>query len=177
VRYSRLQTEIARLTKIVHICGIPGSGKTTYCEWLEREKGFLHLNFDRLFHGCGTQSKLALINILRQGPAARFVSELFKRGQSTAIDWGFPLTNLCIVRQLQDEGVDIWWFDGDRAAARQAFAHRDPLCLANFDSQLSSIEKEWAQIQEIIGDRVVETVTPGPVHTKPDRIFEQMFGQ
>ena len=29
----------------VLVGGIPGSGKTSYCRWLEQEKGFLHLDF------------------------------------------------------------------------------------------------------------------------------------
>ena len=42
----------------VLVAGIPGSGKTEYCRRLEREKGFLHLDFDELLTGHGTEEKL-----------------------------------------------------------------------------------------------------------------------
>ncbi len=59
-------------TVIVHVCGIPGSGKTSYSEWLERQKGFLHLEFDQLQRGLGTQSNLSLIELLQANPDAHF---------------------------------------------------------------------------------------------------------
>jgi len=36
------------------VAGIPGSGKTTYCQWLEQQKGFLHLDIDELSKENGT---------------------------------------------------------------------------------------------------------------------------
>jgi len=160
---------------IVHVCGIPGSGKTTYCKWLEQEKHFLHLDFDHLLSGIGTQVKLSLIRPLLEGHTKNFIAKLSERHQSTVIDWGFPVTNLPVVQQLQREGVSIWWFDGDRPAARQAFARRATVSLADFDRQMKSIEKQWTEIEQLIGDHVIGTVKMGPAHAKPDWIFEQMF--
>jgi len=162
--------------KIVNVCGIPGSGKTTFCEWLEREKRFLHLDFDQLLCGRGNKVKLSLTDALRHGSAA-FVSLVSNCGQSTVIDWGFPLTNLPIVRALRNEGVAIWWFDGDRKAARTAFSVRGTPSLSAFDTQLTSIESNWSHIREVIEDHIIETITAGPTHAKAEWIFEQMFGK
>jgi hypothetical protein len=77
----------------VLVAGIPGSGKTEYCRWLEREKGFLHLDFDELLTGHGTEEKLALIEQLRR-TAEEFVFAISKQGKPIVIDWGFPLGSL-----------------------------------------------------------------------------------
>ncbi len=163
-------------TVIVHVCGIPGSGKTSYSEWLEREKGFLHLDFDQLLHGFGTQHKLSLIALFRGNPEA-FISRLSQKSQSTMIDWGFPLSMLSQVRWLQQKGTVTWWFDGDREAARQAFIKRGTVSLKDFLVQMDSIEKNWQAIKEIIGTHIIKTVTPGPTHATPECIFEEMFGR
>jgi predicted ABC-type ATPase len=100
----------------VLVAGIPGSGKTEYCRWLEREKGFLHLDFDELLTGHGTEEKLALIEQLRR-TAEEFVFAISKQGKPIVIDWGFPLGSLSLVRFFKQNGFAMWWFDGDRAAA------------------------------------------------------------
>lgn len=163
-------------TAIVHVCGIPGSGKTSYCEWLERQKGFLHLDFDQLLRGLGTQTKLSLIALLQGNPDA-FISRLSQEGQFTVIDWGFPLSMLPRVRWFQQKGTATWWFDGDREAARQAFIKRGTVSLEAFRVQMDSIEKNWRAIKEIVGTRIIKTVSPGPTHATPEWIFDQMFGQ
>jgi shikimate kinase len=40
-----------RKNRTLLVCGIPGSGKTTYCRWLAQQKGFDHLDFDELLSG------------------------------------------------------------------------------------------------------------------------------
>ena len=163
-------------TVIVHVCGIPGSGKTSYSEWLERQKGFLHLEFDQLQRGLGTQSNLSLIELLQANPDA-FISRLLQTGQSTVIDWGFSLSDLSLVCRLQQRGTVTWWFDGDRKAARQAFIKRGTVSPGHFKVQIDSIEKNWQAIKEIIGTRIIKTVAAGPAHAAPEWIFDKMFGQ
>jgi len=160
---------------IVYVCGIPGSGKTNYCEWVEREKGFLHLDFDQLLGGHGVPLKLALVGRFRENPE-EFISELSKRRQPVVIDWGFPISCLPIVRLFQKKGIEIWWFDGDRAAACEAFAKRKTVSLVAFHAQMKSVQDNWSQIEEVVGHNVIETVTAGPVHAAPEWIFTQMFG-
>ena len=79
-------------TSIVHVCGIPGSGKTYYCEWLEGKHGFLHLDFDQLLRGEGDERKLSLIGLFRENPDA-FISMLSQDRNPTVIDWGFPIAS------------------------------------------------------------------------------------
>jgi adenylate kinase family enzyme len=34
-------------TPITLICGIPGTGKSTFARWIEEKKGFLHLDVEK----------------------------------------------------------------------------------------------------------------------------------
>lgn len=154
--------------------GIPGSGKTTYCRWLEQEKGFLHLDFDELLDGRGTEQKLSLIECLHHS-AKEFIRAISDQGQPIAIDWGFPLSMLTLIRMFKANQIAIWWFDGDRNAARESFVRRGTVPLKDFAAQIESIEKEWAQIDHIVEGNVINTVTAGPAHTSPEYIYSRMF--
>jgi hypothetical protein len=77
---------------IVHVCGIPGSRKSSYCKWLEGQKEFLHLDFDELLRGLGTPHKLSLIALLQKNPDA-FVSKFFT-GRPRRLDrLGIPIVD------------------------------------------------------------------------------------
>jgi hypothetical protein len=168
---SSLQKEV----RIILVCGIPGTGKTTYSKWLAQQKAFDHLNFDELLSGIGTPSQLQLIGILKTSPK-EFVHELSRRGRPTVIDWGFPLASIELVRQLQHRGIAVWWFDGDREAARQSFTARGTVSPEAFRNQMSAIGKEWDQLKATVGERVINVVAAGPTHLAPERIFVEMFG-
>jgi cytidylate kinase len=161
--------------RLILVCGIPGSGKSTFCEWLEREKGFIHLDFDFLLREQGTQEKLSTIAPLLRSDLDNFVSGVRKAGRSVAIDWGFPIASLGAVRLLKQKGFVPWWFDGDREAAHEAFTRRGTVSLEALQVQMAAIERHWADIKRIIESNVIDAVLPGPKHRPPDWIFGQMF--
>jgi AAA domain len=163
--------------RLILVCGIPGSGKSTFCEWLEREKGFIHLDFDFLLRGQGTQEKLSLISPLLRSDLDNFFSELRKAGRPVAIDWGFPVNSLEAVRLLKQGGFVPWWFDGNRNAAQEAFTHRGTVSLQAFKAQMAAIEREWPHIEQIIGPNLIDAVMPGPKHRPPEWIYERVFGR
>ena len=163
-----------RKNRTILVCGIPGSGKTTYCKWLVQQKGFDHLDFDELLSGRGAPAHLDLTALLRTKPKD-FIHKLSRR-RRTVIDWGFRPANIALIRQLQAGGIAVWWFDGDREAALQSFTARGTVSLEAFRTQMSAIETAWSQIKEIIGDRLINAVAAGPTHLAPERIFVEMFG-
>ena len=119
------------------ISGIPASGKSTFCRWLEENKGFLHLNVEEdgvlERHGLATAWE-ALFD--KGATAAPFVEALERFKRPVAIDWGFPPECLDIVRKLFDAGVMLWWFAADWAVARRKFKERGTLPVELFDIQI-----------------------------------------
>jgi hypothetical protein len=167
-------SSLQRDRRIVLLCGIPGSGKTTYSRWLAQQKAFDHLDFDELLSGTGTPTQLKLIGLLKTSPRD-FVHKLSRRAP-TVIDWGFSLASIALIRELQQRGISVWWFDGDREAALQSFIARGTVSLEAFRNQMGAIEKGWNQIKAVIGNRVINAVAAGPTHLAPEKIFVEMFG-
>src|SRR6266446_3289448 len=87
------------------ISGIPASGKSTFCKWLEEKKGFLHLDVEKPGvldrHGLATAWD-ALFDASTS--AASFVQALERFKRPVVIDWGFPPECLNTVRKLSEAG-------------------------------------------------------------------------
>ena len=107
------------------ISGIPASGKSTFCRWLEEKKGFLNLNVEEdgvlNRHGL-SQAWNTLFDAT--GTAAPFIVALEKFNRPVVIDWGFPPEHVNTVRKLFDGGLMLWWFAADWAVARRKFIAR-----------------------------------------------------
>ena len=162
---------------LIHLAGIPGCGKTEFSRWLEREKDFVHLDFDRLLEGEGSTDQLTRVNVLRtQGPRA-FVEELRRIGKPVIVDWGFPTSCLPLVRELNELGVMTWWFDGDRKAARELFLQRGDVPVAALDAQLTAIRRDWPTIKRIIGRRVVKNLDKSGQFLAPNLVFRRVVGR
>lgn len=164
------------ITQNILVCGIPGSGKTTYSQWLEQEKDFLHLDLDELEKGNGTDKKLALLDCLRHS-AERFLTVIARIEQSIVIDWGFPPGLLGMVTCLNANGFAVWWLDGDRDLARESFIRRGTVSLQAFEVQMKSIEENWFLMKEVIEENVIHTVSAGPTYAAPDYLYRRMFAR
>src|SRR5437016_12565980 len=106
---------------ILLISGLPASGKSYFSEWLERTKSFVHFDVEK--DGRVERRELQpLWDRCFEGKTAKpLVDALRKIGSPVVWNWGFPPEALSVVEMLKHEGVQIWWFDADHAAARRAF--------------------------------------------------------
>ena len=140
------------------ISGIPASGKTTFCKWLDRHG--LAAEWLALF-GAGTS-------------AASFVQAL-KFNRPVVIDWGFPPECLDTVRKLFEAGVMLWWFAADWAVARRKFQLRRYPHVQDFDIQIRKIEAALPEINALFGSHVEYALPSTGIYTPPDKIWESML--
>ncbi len=160
------------------ISGIPASGKSTFCRWLEEKKGFLHLNveepgiLDR--HGLATAWNTLFD---ATGTAAPFIDAVDRTGRPVVIDWGFPPEHINTARKLFEAGVMLWWFAADWAVARRKFiAHgnaKGPVAV--FDIQLRKIEAALPDINALFGSHKEYTLHSTGIYPAPETIWESML--
>jgi hypothetical protein len=141
------------------IAGIPGTGKSTYSEWLRDNHDFVHQDVDK-------NSEITAETL-----------------QSTrvVIDWGFPANeaaglsaSLVTINSWRATGAQLWWFDGDRRAAMNKYLElgkpRDA-----WEYQVRGIVKNWDQISlNIENGKRLDVITPS-AHMTSDEIFKEMF--
>lgn len=161
-------------SRLILLSGIPASGKSTYGEWLAREKGFIHLDVE---HGVLQRAGLKELwdRIFTEGiSVAPFIEGVRQFAVPVAIDWGFPPQCLPTVRAFHQHGVATWWFDGDREAARRAFIRRGTVSVADLDVQMRLIAERWAEITSFFGTRVINTINRDVTYIPPEQIFQHM---
>jgi hypothetical protein len=153
------------------IAGIPATGKSHFGQWLSREHGYVHVDVEK---AC----RLEILGLratwdacFQSGDASPFVADLRALGSPVAVDWGFPPDLLHIVRALKREGVGVWWFDGDRARAREEFVKRGTVPVANFDAQMPRIEFRWAEIRDAFGLNRIDVLASSGQRMSPEEIW------
>lgn len=112
-------------------------------------------------------------------PGANFfrdIDEARRTNDNVVIDWGFPVGRLDTVRSLIASGVEPWWFDGDREAALQSFLARTshPGTKPDWDVQLRNIEVNWNDLASTFEGRILDVISPGPVHLSNEERWEQI---
>lgn len=166
---------IERTPAILHVCGFPGSGKTTYSRWLEREKGFRHLEFDRILTGRGSAEDGALMAGART--MTDFVQRVRGLRQSAVIEWGFrPYEDFQGVEELRKLGVDSWWFDADVQAARDSFRRRGDVPMEAFEIQVANITSRWPEMRDFFGDKIIPALAADGSYLAHEVIHARMFG-
>jgi len=160
------------------VSGIPASGKSAFCKWLEREKGFLHLEVEKV--GVLDRPGLAQAwNALfaADASAAAFLEALEKFKRPVAIDWGFPPEHIAAVKKLFQGGVMLWWFAADWAVARRKFEGRGsskrPVDI--FDIQIGKIRDALPEINAVFRNHLVYALPSTAIYTPPEEIWKSMI--
>jgi len=154
--------------KLLLITGVPGTGKTTIGNYLAEEYRFNHLNVELL-----DSWSVELKNLFLSNSWVEFVKRLKSNGKDTVMTWGFmPGVHDKAIKDLQEFGFKLIWFDGNRKAAREAFLKRGTVDEPTLDIQMKRIEK--MNIQNL-NPTIIDTFDEnGKFHSK-DKIVELLI--
>lgn len=144
-----MRRTVLKNQNIILVSGIPASGKSTYARWLASSKGYCHLDVD-FAANAGIRID-AWLESVRQSQT------------SAVIDWGFPPSCLDTVKWLVSQGVEQWWFDGNREVAKAMFLERrkrgeHPAGIEAFVYQMDQIQVNWSKIEEVFRARIIHSI-------------------
>lgn len=157
-----LQGPVTRAPKsspILLLSGIPGSGKSTFGRWLAAVHNFVHLDLE-------VRGVLEEADLVAQwnhmfspyGSVDPFCRAIKRFAAPVVLDWGFPFRKPGIAEALMRNDIDIWWFDGDRTAAKAAFDARGTTPSERFDQQIQDIDHYWPRVTSLVGDQMVRVI-------------------
>jgi hypothetical protein len=137
--------------------GWSNAGKTSFCEWLAKERGFDHVDCDK--DGIKKSGLRSSWNKVEQGDATALRDEPQGRPKSTVIDWPYnPPWDLTLVVTLQNAGIPVWWFDADPQAAQKSFDERGEGNPQDFAAH-SQANQQWrTAVARIYGERHLRTL-------------------
>ena len=154
------------------VAGIPGCGKTTFMQWLAREKGYFHLDMER--GGLEKEGfRDAWNKFVGDVSQNEFFNQLKARYSRIVLDWNFNPAALELVRIVQQRGFQLWWFEGDRLAARRSFIKRGTESVDNFDCQVGKQCAAWKSIEPMVGRRLIRTLTARGIFLSHEKIYKR----
>lgn len=159
-------------SRLTLLAGIGATGKSSYGRWLEAERGFWHIDVENY-----TPNERAFVEAwwrLCNGRAApEDITAAAER--PIVIDWGFPPSAFQMVDRIKGFDIPIWWFDGDRDAARASFIKRRTEDVASFDRYLAELQQYWAKVEPIIRDSTINVIYADGSYMPPQDIYKIMF--
>lgn len=158
------------------LSGVPATGKSTFGNWLEEAKGYLHVDAER----DGRLQELGVhecwAEVFTSFDATEFVKRLKGMNNEVVFNWGFPTQFADVARALQNAGLEPWWFDADHVVARRLFLNRGGIPIADFDRFVSDLKRDWPKIEPIFQPRIVKTLSDDGLYMSPNKIYDVMFG-
>jgi hypothetical protein len=144
------------------IAGIPAAGKSTFCRWLSREHQYVHWEFDQMLADPRAYPKEVepLLEMICASGAEQIEALTKQLPERLVIDWGFPPKNIGTVSVLKAAGFRIFWFDGDRARARQDYIARGTASIQMLDIQMPEIQEAWPQISALFRPNMIDVLRP-----------------
>jgi hypothetical protein len=116
------------------ISGIPGTGKTTIGEYLKEKHGFKHVDIEVILTSPESEREKRIQEL--------FTMHAKEFDRDTVFTWGFhPVKNEPHINYLKSLGVKMFWFDGNRVAARKAFLTRGSVSEELLDIQMGHINR------------------------------------
>jgi hypothetical protein len=180
---------VRKLPRVLILWGVPGVGKSTYADWLVKEKGFVRVDSDAGGAGNTRAAKAWRVVLATLGTPQQFAAlrEFMKvapyNAQPVVVEYGMLANEggIGLLRLMRDSGAETWWFDGDRDAAFEAWkaenvkASRD-MADAKWREVVGIINDNMERITEFFGTNIARTIEFGPTHAPPEETFKAMFG-
>ena len=154
---------------IILLAGVPASGKSTFGRHLSRAHDFAHYDLECYPRGWPHPE----LKSFWDTSLAVFISQIKQYHPRVALDWGFPVHCLPVVRELQHQRVRLLWFQADVSQARKVFVERGGIALSNFDKQVADIGK--AGYPKTLACEVVETLSNGGTFLDLEKITDMIF--
>jgi hypothetical protein len=137
------------------LAGVPATGKSSFGNWLEAQKGYFHLDFDEEDiveqRGFGQAQDL----LWHHNQAEPLLHAFIARHQPIVLTWGFATHFLPIVKQVLTWGFVPVWFTATHHVARQALIKRGGMDVKYFDQYMALLAPMEQEIVAVFGGRVL----------------------
>jgi hypothetical protein len=160
--------------RIIFIGGVPATGKTYFSRWLLREHGFTHVELEEKCARDGLGLTHPWDVLRNHGDPHPLMAAVRRLGSAVVLDWGFPPAWMFCIQGFADGGAELWWFEGDRARAREEFAARASMPLHYFDRQLAKINRWWPEIAATFAHRQLHVLGAGGERLQPELIWAKI---
>lgn len=163
--------------KIILLCGMPASGKSTFGKYLQDKHGYTYISMeDNVWPDKKMQS---LWNDVFEPKSQYRKVEMFIRYlqeyyENVVLDWGFPMTQIRLVQLLKRHGCEIIWFSCSVPIARERYIKRkDGRLISDFDTQIKNIEENNDVLIKELDPKVIDVLNKD----KTEKTIKQIYSE
>jgi hypothetical protein len=157
------------------LAGVPATGKSSFGNWLEEHKRYLHLDFDEediiQKRGFGREQDL----LWHQHQTEPLLQALIARHQPIVLTWGLAPQFLPLVKHLLIWGFVPVWFTAARETARQAFIQRGGIDVKYFDQYMTQITPLEQEIIAVFSGHVLQPLRDDGTRLPFSAIYAQVL--
>ncbi len=157
------------------LAGVPATGKSSFGNWLEEQKDYLHLDFDEedivQQQGFGQEQQL----LWHQHQIEPLLQALIARHQPIVLTWGFAPHFLPTVTHMLTWGFVPIWFTAARDTARQAFIQRGRIDVKYFDQYMALMTPLEQEIIAVFGGHVLQPLQDDGTRLPFSAIYAQLL--
>ncbi len=156
--------------RLIVLWGVPGAGKSRFASHLVDDHGFIFIDTDV---GAATDLlRMSWFSLISHGPVGPFLRQVAVQPTPVVAEYGLwaNAQNIALLQQLETQGAEPWWFDGDRDACFagwQAENERRGRLLQDqrWWDVVSEIDRNMTALEALYGpDRMLTTVDIGPTY-------------
>lgn len=157
------------------LAGVPATGKSSFGNWLEEEKGYFHLDFDEediiQRRGFGREQDL----LWHQHQVEPLLKAVIAWHQPIVLTWGFAPHFLPLVKHLLTCGFVPVWFTAACETARQASIHRGGIDVKYFDQYMDAMTPMEQEIIAVFGGHVLRPLQDDGTRLPFSAIYTQVL--
>ena len=160
----------------IFVAGIPATGKSYFGEWLAKNHGYLHIDFEKQGDLLWERYRKGLYYWVERSLAKPLIDQLKAEGKPLYFNWGFPLSSLQIdmAGQLTKNLLPIW-FHAETSLARSAFEKQEGIPVRLFDNQVADIARHGFALDTLFGANTIESLRGDIGYLKPEDIFNKIL--
>lgn len=171
---------------MVILWGIPGTGKSTFANWLRDRMGFEYVDTDELASRPPSSPLERAWEPFRRGlgEPQKFMTAAARALRPVVVEYGLWVTpdTIDILRSLRSLGAVPIWFDGDPAAAKQSWITKNhqigrPFEDDFWDKVVAESTRNWSHVGDLFGGNIVRAVEAGPKHLAQEDIYVLTLGR
>lgn len=146
------------------ISGIPGSGKTSFGNFLHTGKKYTHIDLE----------DPTTLKEFSQSPEM-FIANILRNAKDVVVTGGFKASEWAhtMVTFFMHSGFSFVWFDGNRPAARKTFLKRSTAPIQLFDEKIKEVHAAHETIMHL-NPQIIDTFDAAGNFKSFEEIFNEI---
>lgn len=158
----------------IFLAGVPAAGKTYFGNWLAKNKGYLHLDFEKSESADAAEVRKEWDEFFATGKELPLIQALASKNVPIVFNWGFVPNAHSFIKHLLTYGMAPVWFAASKSHAEGEFVKRGGIPVEAFNTQMQKIAQYQQELGDLFQSCVIFTIDKEGNRVSPEVIYERI---